>query len=175
MNTKKRDVGASFKNCSRWFMMRLSVGLLFQVIARWIACALRCNLTIWCSISMKRWHNVRLHSQSVDSRKRQSCDITWLVRAFTNLTNLSLSLLHLGLGLRPSGQSMGLYVVHACITRVMSVRFQYVRPWANYFIILASSTDRDTNGGPVGRNWLPQWFQTLNLSFTFSQQTTIRK
>ena len=29
-----------------------------------------------------------------------------------------------------------------------------------------TSVDRDVNGGPVGRNWLRQWFQTLNLSFT---------
>ena len=26
--------------------------------------------------------------------------------------------------------------------------------------------DRDVNGGPVSRNWLCQWFQTLNLSVT---------
>ena len=34
--------------------------------------------------------------------------------------------------------------------------------------LLASSVDRDVNGGPVGRNWLRQWFRTLNLSFTFT-------
>ena len=28
--------------------------------------------------------------------------------------------------------------------------------------------DRDVNVGPVGRNWLRQGFQTLNLSFTFT-------
>ena len=33
--------------------------------------------------------------------------------------------------------------------------------------MLASSVDRDVNGGPVGRNQLCQWFQTLNLSFIF--------
>ena len=33
--------------------------------------------------------------------------------------------------------------------------------------MLASSVDRDVNGGPVGRKGLHQWFQTLNLSFTF--------
>ena len=36
-----------------------------------------------------------------------------------------------------------------------------------HFITLASSVDRDVTGGPVGRNWFDQWFQTLNLSFTF--------
>ena len=30
-----------------------------------------------------------------------------------------------------------------------------------------SSVDGDVNGGPVGRNWLRKWFQTLNLSFTY--------
>ena len=40
-------------------------------------------------------------------------------------------------------------------------------PWARHFIILASSVDRYVNGGPVGRNWLIQRFQMLNLSFTF--------
>ena len=39
--------------------------------------------------------------------------------------------------------------------------------WAWHFITLASSVHRDVNGGPVGRNWLGQWFQTSNLSFTF--------
>ena len=29
--------------------------------------------------------------------------------------------------------------------------------------------DGDVNGGSVGRNWLCQWLQTLNLSFTFSK------
>ena len=33
--------------------------------------------------------------------------------------------------------------------------------------MLASSVDRDVNGGPIGRNWLPQWFQTFNLSLTY--------
>ena len=33
--------------------------------------------------------------------------------------------------------------------------------------MLPSSVDRGINGGPVGRNWL-RWFQTLNLSFTFT-------
>ena len=37
-----------------------------------------------------------------------------------------------------------------------------------HFITLASSVDGDVNGAPVGRNWLRQWFQTLNLSFTFT-------
>ena len=32
------------------------------------------------------------------------------------------------------------------------------------FIILASYVDRDANGGPASRNWLHQWYQTLNLS-----------
>ena len=42
--------------------------------------------------------------------------------------------------------------------------------------MLASSVDRDVNSGPVGQNWLRQWFQTLNLSFTFtfSQGEAIR-
>ena len=28
--------------------------------------------------------------------------------------------------------------------------------------------DKDVNVGPIGRNWLRRWFQTLNLSFTFT-------
>ena len=36
--------------------------------------------------------------------------------------------------------------------------------------MLASSVDRDVNGSPVGRNWLRQWFQTLNLPFTFTKR-----
>ena len=32
---------------------------------------------------------------------------------------------------------------------------------ARHFITLASSVDRDINGGPIGWNWLCQWCQTL--------------
>ena len=34
-------------------------------------------------------------------------------------------------------------------------------------VLLASSVYRDVNGGHIGRNWLRQWFQPLNLPVTF--------
>ena len=42
-----------------------------------------------------------------------------------------------------------------------------VCPQARHFTTLASSVDRDVNVGPIGRNWLRRWFQTLIPSFTF--------
>ena len=44
---------------------------------------------------------------------------------------------------------------------------RYLLHW-RWLQALASSVDRDVNGGPVRRNWLRQWFQTLNLPFTFT-------
>ena len=40
-------------------------------------------------------------------------------------------------------------------------------PLSRHFIMHTSSVDRDVNGDHVGQNWLLQWFQTLNISFTF--------
>ena len=43
---------------------------------------------------------------------------------------------------------------------------KWVRFSARHFIMLASSVDRDANGGPVGWNWLRHWFETLTPQFT---------
>ena len=71
-------------------------------------------------------------------------------------------------------QRVELYFVY-CIARccgfVSATRTLKQVTWS-YF---ASSVDKDVSGGPVGRNWLRQWFQTSNLSFTFLRKSMISK
>ena len=52
-----------------------------------------------------------------------------------------------------------------CLTFCVRI---WLVPLSNRYITLASSVDSDVNSCPVCPNWLRQWFQTLNLSFTFT-------